>query len=415
MALSYLTKRIKKLKIIRWRDLGDFFKILGACPCGLVLRLFKRRLWLVSEMEHTARDNGYWFFKYMRETYPDRPVYYPIQFTSPDYGKVAALGHVIRYGSFRHHIYLWAAEMHLSARTGRGLPAPFMCRQFQMLGLYPCKEVFLQHGVTVNLPPFLLKERNRIDLFLAATEKEAASICTGLHYDPEQVVITGFARYDNLNEFEVDEKLILVMPTWRNWLFPPFGKTPEDVAEEVANSPYVKAWCGFLQDPRLEAFLEERDLRLLFFPHNQMQPFLSAFSGGSRRILIGDTAHYDVQEALKRAAFLVTDYSSIFFDFAYMGKPMCYYQFDYEEFRARHYPEGFFSYSEDGFGPVVTDPDSLLEELRRAEATGFRMDPVYAARTENAFRYRDGQNCRRILEAVEEFRKKGGRKGEKRR
>ena len=91
------------------------------------------------------------------------------------------------------------------------------------------------------------------------------------------------------------------------------------------------------------------------------------------------------------------------------------YQFDYEEFRARHYPEGFFSYSEDGFGPVVTDPDSLLEELRRAEAAGFRMDPVYAARTENAFRYRDGQNCRRILEAVEEFRKKGGRKGEKRR
>ena len=88
MNLSYFTSRIKKMGYIRPRDVADFFKILASAPCGLLLRLFKRHIWIVSEMEHTARDNGYWFFKYMRETYPERPVYYPIQFTSPDYPKV---------------------------------------------------------------------------------------------------------------------------------------------------------------------------------------------------------------------------------------------------------------------------------------------------------------------------------------
>lgn len=411
MDLSYFTKRIKKLGILRWRDLGDFFKVLISCPCGLILRLFKRRLWIVSEMEHTARDNGYWFFKFMRETYPDRPVYYPIRFTSPDYEKVAALGHVIRHGSFRHHVYTWAAEMDISARTGRGLPAQFICRQFQMMGLYPFKEVFLQHGVIKESPPFLLKERNRIDLFIATTEREAEEIRTGLHYDRDQIAVTGLARYDNLREFSVDGTLILVMPTWREWLYPPFGKTPADVAEEVAGSAYVRTWCGFLQDPRLRAFLEEKDLHLLFFPHNQMQPFLSAFSGENERIRIADTAHFDVQDALKRAAYLVTDYSSVFFDFAYMGKPLCYYQFDYEEFRARHYPEGYFSYTRDGFGPVVKTCEALVEELVRAQRDGFRMEPVYAAKAADTFIYRDQNNCRRILEAVEGLRKKGGRKG----
>ena len=64
-------------------------------------------------MEHTARDNGYWFLKYMRQNHPDRAVYYPIQFSSPDYKRVAPLGNVIPHGSFKHHIYTWAARVAL--------------------------------------------------------------------------------------------------------------------------------------------------------------------------------------------------------------------------------------------------------------------------------------------------------------
>lgn len=408
MNFSYFTKRLKKLSILRPRDVADLFIVLAACPCGLVLRLFRRHLWIVSEMEHTARDNGYWFFKYMREKYPDRSVYYPIRFDSPDYQKVAALGNVIRHGSFRHHVYTWAAEMDISARTGRGLPAQFMCRQFQMMGLYPFKEVFLQHGVIKESPPFLLRELNRIDLFIATTDQEAKEIHDGLHYKWEEIAVTGLARYDQLNEFTVDPKQILVMPTWRQWLFPPFGKTPADIADEVATSNYVQTYCRLLADERLNRFLKENDLRLLFFPHNQMQPFLAAFSGENEHIRIAATEDFDVQTALKESAYLVTDYSSIFFDFGYMKKPMCYFQFDYDEFRSRHYPEGYFHYPRDGFGPVVETVDALVDELIRAFEGGFMLAPEYAQRVDATFRYRDSDNCRRTLEAIEALAEKGG-------
>ena len=404
MGQSKLTALRKKwsnlFSIVRWEDIKDLFLILVSCPVGLTMRLFRKNIWIVSEMEHTARDNGYWFFKYVREMHPDWPVYYPIQFTAADYPKVKVLGNVIRHGSFKHHVYTWAAAVDISARTGRGLPARLMSHLFQKKGLYLFKTVFLQHGVIKESPDFLQKELNNIDYFVATTQPEADEIHTGLHYDKEQILVTGMPRYDNLNEFTVNPKQILLMPTWRSWLYPLFGKVTEESMQAVQSSNYVQTYCRFLADHRLNEFLEKNDLHLLFFPHSQMQPFLSAFTGENSRIRIASMEEYDVQTALKESAYLVTDYSSVFFDFAYMKKPMCYFQFDYEEFRSRHYAEGYFSYERDGFGPVVKTVDALVDELIAAHASGFIMGEDYQHKVDNTFIFRDSKNSERILEEV---------------
>lgn len=394
-------KILNLLKVIKPRDVWDLFVILLTCPIGLILRLFKKNIWIVSEMEHTARDNGYWFFKYLRENDPDRPVYYPIRFDSPDYEKVAALGNVIRHGSLRHHIYTWAAQADISARTGRGLPTRMMSRLLQSRGLFPCKTVFLQHGVMMNAPEFLDKRLNKIDLFITTTEAEADGIAKDLHYDRNQLCVTGLCRYDQLNSFTVNKKQILLMPTWRNWLYSDYGKVTEEALEKVRNSDYVKTYCDLLADKRLHAFLEENDLHILFFPHNQMQPYLKAFTADNSRIRIASTADSDVQTALKESAFLITDYSSILFDFAYMKKPMCLYQFDYEDFRKGHYPESYFSYENDAFGKVVRTKDELLDCLFTSYRNDFRMDRLYEDRVDRTFRFRDNNNCLRNLQAIE--------------
>ena len=41
---------------------------------------------------------------------------------------------------------------------------------------------------------------------------------------------------------------------------------------------------------------------------------------------------------------LITDYSSIFFDFGYLNKPVIYSHFDYNEYRANHFRKGYFDY-----------------------------------------------------------------------
>lgn len=402
---TYLKKVLKILSLIKPCDLLDALKIVISCPIGLILKLFKKHLWIVSEMEHTARDNGFWFFKYMRENYPERNVFYPIRFNSPDFEKVARLGNVIPHGSFKHHIYTWCAEAGISARTGRGLPAPFMSRLFQVRGFYPFKSVFLQHGVTMNAATFLEKKRNRIDLFLASTEAEAKGIETDLGYDKNQIKVVGMTRYDQLNDFTVNPNQILLMPTWRWWLYPDLGRITEKDKETVRNSNYVKTYCRFLADERLNSFLKENNLTLLFFPHNQMQPFLEAFKGNDN-IKIASTEEYDVQLALKESAYLITDYSSISFDFAYMKKPMCYFQFDYNEFREKHYSEGYFSYKNDGFGEIVETVDELVNAIINAYKNGFNMPKTYVSRVDSTFKYRDNNNCKRTLEAIENLLKK---------
>ena len=378
---TYIKKVLKVLSLIKPKDIWDAIKILASCPLGIILKLFKKNLWIVSEMEHTARDNGYWFFKYMRENYPERNVYYPIQFDSPDYKKVAKLGNVIRHGSFKHHIYTWCAKADISARTGRGLPAPFMSRLFQVRGFYPFKSVFLQHGVTMNAATFLEKKRNRIDLFLASTDAEAKGIEKDLGYSPEQIKVVGMTRYDQLNEFTEKDR------------------------EVVKNSNYVKTYCKFLANDRLNAFLKEKGLTLLFFPHNQMQPFIEEFKG-NEYIKIASTEEYDVQTALKESAYLITDYSSISFDFAYMKKPMCYFQFDYEEFREKHYSEGYFSYKNHGFGNIVENVEELVDELIASYNSGFKMSTKYESRVDNTFKFRDNNNSKRTFEAIEKLLKR---------
>lgn len=101
-----------------------------------------------------------------------------------------------------------------------------------------------------------------------------------------------------------------------------------------------------------------------------------------------------------RCSLLITDYSSVFFDVAYLHKPVIYYQFDDEEFRAYHYQEGYFDYKTLGFGPVCDTEDALLEQISQAFANHMQMSPLYQKRTDEFFPLRDDGNCKRTYEAI---------------
>lgn len=59
-----------------------------------------------------------------------------------------------------------------------------------------------------------------------------------------------------------------------------------------------------------------------------------------------------------------------------------YYQFDEEEFRKYHYQKGYFDFRRDGFGPVCTTQEALLEALTESFENGMEMRTEYAQRTE---------------------------------
>ena len=74
----------EKLKTADIRDVGHIFLFLLAIVPAFFMRRKRKDMWLVSEYQMEARDNGYWFYRYMRRRHPERDVAYAIDFASPD-------------------------------------------------------------------------------------------------------------------------------------------------------------------------------------------------------------------------------------------------------------------------------------------------------------------------------------------
>ena len=69
-------------------------KLLGAV-CRAFIPAY-RGIWLVGERGTDARDNGYWFYRYLRTQHPELRTYYVITADSPDAAKIAALGGAVQ-------------------------------------------------------------------------------------------------------------------------------------------------------------------------------------------------------------------------------------------------------------------------------------------------------------------------------
>ena len=177
-------------------------------------------------------------------------------------------------------------------------------------------------------------------------------------------------------------------------------ESPVNNEKEFWESEYYRQWNGILNDQMLAEYLDKNDLTAVFYPHYEVQKYLHCFKTATERIIMADFENYDVQTLLKEAKLLVTDYSSVFFDFAYMRKPVIYFQFDQEEFFSKHYCKGYFSYEEMGFGPVVGHREAVIDAITQSFDCGFVPTDVYQERMQNFFPLSDQKNCERIYNAI---------------
>ena len=86
-----MLNKLKRLPVY----LKSVFLLAVLWPAAAVLRKTNeayRHVWLVTERGFDARDNAYWFFRYLRERHPEINACYVIDPDSPDCPKVAQLG-----------------------------------------------------------------------------------------------------------------------------------------------------------------------------------------------------------------------------------------------------------------------------------------------------------------------------------
>ena len=106
----------------------------------------------------------------------------------------------------------------------------------------------------------------------------------------------------------------------------------------------------------------------------------------------------DYNKAFAESTVMVTDYSTIAFDFAYLNKPIVYTQFDKKEFYENQIYDECFDYDNEGFGPVCEDLDSAVNAL--CELIENDCENKYLDRIDSFFVNHDKNNAKRILEAV---------------
>lgn len=371
------------------------------CMCLITwpISLFysRRGIWIFRERGSDARDNGYWMFRYMKEQHPEVDCVYAITKDSPDLGKLNQWkDSVVTQNSFKHYLLMWKADCMISTHARGGFPnlvtgTPSLFKMVNKLS--PKKIIFLQHGIIPNNLKSLHASFNKFDVFVCGAKPEYDYV-KKMYGHPDGVVqYTGLARFDQLHEFEVNTKQILLMPTWRGWL--------ADKRYRFDESEYYRQYKELLTNSELHALLQENDLTLVFYPHHEVQPYIDLFTQLELppQVVIASKYKYDVQTLLKESVLLITDYSSIFFDFAYMRKPMIYFLFDEERFHREHYSEGYFDYH-NGFGIPAENVSELILALKESIERNFVVEEQFRQRMDSYFPLYDTSNCDRIYQAI---------------
>ena len=354
-----------------------------------------KNVWLVGERPYKAQDTGYHFFKYMRQQHPEKNVYYVISKDSTEYDNVAFLGNVLEFGSKEHIKNAVIATKIFSSHHANYL-FPLRTKSFDKL--VKATRIFLQHGVmgVKNMTNLygVTSSSFKADLFIVSSEYEKEYISSDFGYKKEDIAVTGLARYDAL--FKKDtavKKQVLIIPTWRDWI---------QNIESFLESEYYFRYNSLINNTELQRHAQDHGYELVFCLHPNMQAFSSYFENSPVKVIYqGDV---DVQQLIKESALLVTDYSSVAFDFSFLHKPVIYYQFDRTKFIG---PKGsHLDLLNDLPGKITEEETELVEELKKTVDNGFVMEELYKEKANRFIAYRDELSSQRIYEAALVYEKK---------
>lgn len=388
----------EKIKKVSLRDICGLvpflIMVLPSFIYKIYLKITKKELWLIAETENMARDNGYAFFKYMRENHSDIKCYYAINFNCHDYEKVKSLGNIIKWSSFNHYFYYMSSTRNISSHKEGNPNQTIFTFMHLYLKLYN-NRVFLQHGVLYQNYSMFHQCNTKFSIFITGAKPEYDFVKEKYGYNNDEVKYTGLARFDNLNNVEANPKIILYMPTWRRWI---------ESENELKVSEYYHGIESLINNSKLEEILEKNDMYLYFCPHNSMQKYKDSFITINNRVKVIDLEKVDIQNLLMIGSLLITDFSSIHTDFAYMNKPIIYYQYDTDDFKSKHIGKNaddtYYNFVKDGFGSVVNNENDLIEAINLKIKSKFKQEKIYNKRVSIFFPLRDNKNSERIFKAI---------------
>lgn len=360
-------------------------------------------IWLLMDRDDMAGDNAEFLYDYISREQPQIDSFFILNRDSPDWNRLVNRGFkLVEHGSNAHKNLLKKCSKVISSHVGT-ITNPFENIDTTYL------TVFLQHGVTKdNISNWI--NNCHFDLMITSTNDEHHEISGNFGkyiYGEKEIKLTGFPRFDSLLDAPNNErKQILIMPTWRKSIAGSFvskGSSQRELNKDFKNTNYAKQISSLLSNDHLVNMCRSGDVDIVFCPHPNMKPYIKDLIS-SRHVKIASESQ-SIHELIKESSMLITDYSSVAFDVAYMNKPVVYYQFDEEEFfgGGHTYSKGYFEYRRDGFGPVINYEDDLVTYIGDMISSNFVNNDVYSERVNNTFPFRDKNNSQRVFHAINDL------------
>ena len=171
------------------------------------------------------------------------------------------------------------------------------------------------------------------------------------------------------------KKVILYAPTFRDWNQNSYFDTLRDInrmSKEIGDDTIVLLRLHYLLASKID------DIQL---PGH----------------MINASSYSDVQELYLISDMLITDYSSVMFDYAVLKRPIIFYCYDLEEYL--YYRGTYFDLKEDSPGPICSNLEEVLDFIRRPEQL-----EAYKEKLEQFSKkycgLEDGQASKRVIKQV---------------
>ena len=217
---------------------------------------------------------------------------------------------------------------------------------------------------------------------LKKTGKEAAILETGY---PRNDFLNDFSQEDvlrireNIGLKDETRKIILYAPTWRD---NQYDSKKGYVYDNPVDFAYLREQLG-------------KDYVILFRAHYLVA---DQFDFEQYKDFVLDVSKYDdINELYVVSDLLITDYSSVFFDYAILKRPMLFYMYDMEAYRDEM--RGFYLDIHDLPGPIVKTEAELAEAVCAASVAGADMESIETFNQEYNL-MNDGNAAMRFVEKI---------------
>ena len=349
-------------------------------------------IWIFMDRQNSSGDNATHLFDYSVNEEDDIKKYFAIDKDIEDYGvlKKAHGKKILPFGSFKHKILYLFANKIISSHPDYPILNPFYADETQEFytGLCTAGIYFLQHGVPAyDLSSWLRKYDHNLSLLLAVSDLDYNSLVENYNYDQDLIQILGFPRFDNLSNDNMKKRIVILF-TWRRFIAN---------EESLVHSEYYSRINSLINNEELIQKAKEKGFEIVFKMHPNAMEFIDLFEKNEYVTFDTESRYHDI---ICDSALMITDYSSVSYDFAYLKKPIVYYQYadDY------HFDSdsAYLNNTDSGFGDVVKEEEDLINKIIYYLDNDCVMEEKYKDNVDKFFKFTDKNNSKRVHNWIKE-------------